>query len=81
MENRNFASSKLGSVICYDVVSDEEFPCHNLLKDSEKGFMVEYFIRLLVGITVLFSKKFMPVFNAGLKVRIIAQQAALEKSF
>jgi len=52
MENINLANCKLGSVICCDSVSNEEFPCHNLLVDGEKGFMVEYFIRPPVTITV-----------------------------
>ena len=78
MENINLAitSSKLGSVICCDVVSIMR--SFLALVCGEKGFMVEYFIRLPVSITILFSEKLKPVFNAGLKVeiRIIAQQAA-----
>ena len=52
MENINLASSKLGSVICCNCVSNEDYPCNNLLEEGDKGFMVEYFIRPPVIITV-----------------------------
>lgn len=52
MENINLASSKLGTVICCNSVSNEEYPCQNLLEQGDKGFMAEYFIRPPVIITV-----------------------------
>jgi len=52
MDNINLASDKLGTTVCCDSVSNEDYPCQNLLKDCDKGFMVEYFIRPPVSVTV-----------------------------
>jgi len=52
MENINLASDKLGTTICCDSVSNEDYPCQNLLQAGDEGFMVDYFIRPPVTLTV-----------------------------
>jgi len=52
MEKINLANRELGTTICCDSVSNEDYPCQNLLEENDIGFMAEYFIKPPVTLTV-----------------------------